>query len=180
MTWVTLDLPSLLSPLSSPVRTERTKSPGWLWLSRTRKLPCFPFSVNNFSASFPERCPWNHLNLFKRKKIEFCHGFTTFFQKTTIYSQLSQTQLKKKKNRHVPLQQVEQSCIRQNLQPKWARKIAKMSRTTIKLLKWAHGYLETNILNGSYFLLHLSSFENTICHFATPNTIRTNYLNTAI
>ena len=64
MTWVTLDLASLLSPLSSPVRTERTKSPGWLWLSRTRKLPCFPFSVNNFSASFPERCPWNHLIFF--------------------------------------------------------------------------------------------------------------------
>lgn len=61
MTCVTLDFPSLHSPLSSPVRTERTKSPGWLWLSRTRKLPCFPFSVNSFSASLPERCPWNHL-----------------------------------------------------------------------------------------------------------------------
>lgn len=63
MTCVTLDLPSLLSPLSSPVLTERTKSPGWLWLSLTRKLPCFPFSVKSFSASLPERCPWNHLEM---------------------------------------------------------------------------------------------------------------------
>lgn len=63
MTCVTLDLPSLLSPLSSPVLTDRTKSPGWLWLSLTRKLPCFPFSVKSFSASLPERCPWNHLEI---------------------------------------------------------------------------------------------------------------------
>lgn len=61
MTWVTFGLLSLVSVLSSPVRTERTKSPGWLWLSRTRKLPFLPFSVKSFSASRPDKCPWNHL-----------------------------------------------------------------------------------------------------------------------
>ncbi|TNN34810.1 hypothetical protein EYF80_055023 [Liparis tanakae] len=61
MTWVTLVLRSTLSCFSSLVRTERTKSPGLLWLSRTRKLPALPLSVSSFSASRPDRCPWYHL-----------------------------------------------------------------------------------------------------------------------
>lgn len=45
----------------SSVRTESTKSPGLLWDSRTRNEPFFPRSSINFSASLPERLPWNHL-----------------------------------------------------------------------------------------------------------------------
>lgn len=76
MTWVTLGLVSLLSVLSSPVRTDRTKSPGWLWLSLTRKLPFFPFSVSSFSASLPDKCPWNHLG--KNVKVKILHVRTGF------------------------------------------------------------------------------------------------------
>lgn len=86
MTCVTLDLPSLLSPLSSPVLTERTKSPGWLWLSRTRKLPCFPFSVKSFSASLPERCPWNHLEVkgHRGRHFSWIHLFRVFIIKFNL------------------------------------------------------------------------------------------------
>lgn len=67
ITWVTLVLRSRLSCFSSLVRTDRTKSPGLLWLSRTRKLPALPFSVRSFSASRPERCPWYHLEIDKEE-----------------------------------------------------------------------------------------------------------------
>lgn len=66
ITWVTLVLRSTFSCFSSLVRTERTKSPGLLWLSRTRKLPALPLSVSSFSASRPERCPWYHLESSER------------------------------------------------------------------------------------------------------------------
>lgn len=61
ITCVTFVLRSRFSCFSSLVRTERTKSPGLLWLSRTRKLPALPLSVSSFSASRPDRCPWYHL-----------------------------------------------------------------------------------------------------------------------
>lgn len=76
MTCVTFGLLSLVSVLSSPVRTESTKSPGWLWLSLTRKLPFLPFSVNSFSASRPDRWPWNHLAK-KRTMSEECFRVQT-------------------------------------------------------------------------------------------------------
>lgn len=70
MTWVTLVLRSTFSCFSSLVRTERTKSPGLLWLSRTKKLPALPLSVSSFSASRPDRCPWYHLE--RRDRVVLC------------------------------------------------------------------------------------------------------------
>lgn len=58
----------------SSVRTERTKSPGLLWDSRTRNEPFLPRSRINFSASFPERLPWNHL---RRERGGWLLGYMT-------------------------------------------------------------------------------------------------------
>lgn len=105
MTWVTFGLLSLVSVLSSPVRTDRTKSPGWLWLSRTRKLPFLPFSVKSFSASRPDKCPWNHLQSKwgriqngQNSHIEWCKDFQSKLTEThtTTFNDILQVTRKNK------------------------------------------------------------------------------------
>ena len=51
-------------------RTDKAKSPGLLWLARTRKLPSAACSSSSFSLSLPEICPWNHLHGRVRGKKE--------------------------------------------------------------------------------------------------------------
>lgn len=55
-TEIQLESPNCITHL-----TVRTKSPGLLWLSLTRKLPFFPLSSIIVSASLPDMWPWNHL-----------------------------------------------------------------------------------------------------------------------
>lgn len=43
------------------VRTDRTKSPGLLRLSRTKKVQGVALAWRSDSAAGPERCPWYHL-----------------------------------------------------------------------------------------------------------------------
>lgn len=48
------------------VRTDKTKSPGLLRLSRTKKVQGVALAWSNDSAAGPDRCPWYHLR--KNKK----------------------------------------------------------------------------------------------------------------
>lgn len=71
LTWVTLRRApeALLAPAegaSEPgfgwsVRTDKTKSPGLLRLSRTRKVQGVALTWRSDSAAAPDRCPWYHL-----------------------------------------------------------------------------------------------------------------------
>lgn len=54
--------------LGRSVKTDRTKSPGLLRLSRTKKVQGVAFVCSKVSAAGPERCPWYHLG--KRKRSE--------------------------------------------------------------------------------------------------------------
>lgn len=59
--WVTLSgepTPALGWSLS----TDSTKSPGWLRLSRTRKVQGSPLACSSASACIPDIWPWYHLN----------------------------------------------------------------------------------------------------------------------
>ena len=64
--------------------TVRTKSPGLLWLSLTRKLPFFPLSNIMVSASLPDIWPWNHLETTKtavrltQYLMVYCYFFSIF------------------------------------------------------------------------------------------------------
>jgi len=43
------------------VRTDKTKSPGLLRLSRTKKVHGVALAWRSDSAATPDRCPWYHL-----------------------------------------------------------------------------------------------------------------------
>lgn len=55
------------------VRTDRTKSPGLLRLSRTKKVQGVALAWSRDSAAGPDRCPWYHLRKNKervKKEVE--------------------------------------------------------------------------------------------------------------